>query len=297
MVGHAFRGLLPNAVYVSSADYDLRDFHAARKMYEDHHPDYVIHLAARVGGVSANLNYLADFYYENIQINTNVLHGAYKAGTKKVVSLLSTCIYPDKVSYPLTEEQIHNGIPHYSNYAYAHAKRMLDVQSRAYRDQYNCNFITSVPNNLFGENDNFHLEDSHVIPALIRKMYEAKLKGDDVILWGDGSPLREFTYSIDLARIILFLLENYDGRDPINVGNTAEYSIKAVAETVADILGFEGNILWDTAKLNGQHRKPSDNSKLLKLGWDKRDYTDFRPALTKMCEWFIMNYSNARGIQ
>ena len=297
MVGHAFRDLLPDAAYISSADYDLRDIHATRQMYADHNPDFVIHLAAKVGGVSANFNYLADFYCENIQINTNVLHAAYESGVKKVVSLLSTCIYPDNVSHPLTEDQIHNGVPHYSNYGYAHAKRMLDVQSRAYRDQYNCNFITAVPNNLFGENDNFHLEDSHVIPALIRKMYEAKINNCDVTLWGDGAPLREFTYAQDLAKIMLFLLENYDGRDPINIGNTKEYSIKELAETIAEILEFRGDILWDTTKMSGQYRKPSDNSKLLELGWKKEDYSNFYESLTSMCKWFIMNYSNARGIQ
>ena len=153
---------------------------------------------------------LADFYTENMKINTNILHGAYTHNVTKVVSLLSTCVYPDKASYPLTEEQIHNGSPHKSNYAYAYAKRMLDIQSQAYHDQYGCNFVTAVPNNLYGEHDNFHLKDSHVIPAMIRKMYEAKETQTDVVLWGDGSPLREFTYSPDLAQILLFVLENYD---------------------------------------------------------------------------------------
>ena len=163
-----------------------------------------------MGGLKANLNNLGSFYYENIIINSNVLEASRKFNVKKVVSLLSTCVYPDKITYPLTEEQIHNGKPHDSNYGYAYAKRMLDVQSQAYRDQYGCNFITAIPNNLFGENDNFDLENSHLIPAIIRKVHEAKMNNSDIILWGDGSPLREFTYSKDLAKIILFLLNNYD---------------------------------------------------------------------------------------
>ena len=297
MIGTALKQLLPEEVFISSADYDLRDPRATRQMYAEHKPDYVIHLAARVGGVAANYNYLADFYRDNIQINTNVLHGAHEAQTKKVVSLLSTCVYPDIVSYPLREEDIHSGAPHYSNYAYAYAKRMLDVQSRAYRKQYGCNFITAVPNNLFGENDNFDLQNSHVIPALIRKMYEAKKGNHNVTLWGDGSPLREFTYSLDLAHILLFLIDNYDDAAPINIGNTQEYSIHTVAHTIAEILQFEGEITWDTTKLNGQHRKPSDNSKLLQLGWNLQDYTNFTDALTKMCQWFILNYPNARGVK
>ena len=137
---------------------------------------------------------------------------------------------------------------------------MLDVQSRAYRQQHGCNFITAIPNNLFGEHDNFHLENSHVIPAIMRKMHEAKLNNENVVLWGDGSPLREFTYSKDLAEILLFLLEHYDKPEPINVGNTQEYSIREIAETIAEIVGFSGEIIWDTSKPMGQHRKPSNNS-------------------------------------
>jgi GDP-L-fucose synthase len=297
MVGKAFQDILPNAIYVSSRDYDLKNFDDVRQMYDEFRPECVIHLAAKVGGVSANYNYLADFYFENIQINSHVLHGAYEFKVNKVVSLLSTCIYPDQATYPLTEDQIHNGIPHYSNYAYAHAKRMLDVQSRAYRDQYGCNFITAVPNNLFGEYDNFDLEDSHAIAAIIRKIYEGKINNRDVTLWGDGTPLREFTYSGDIANTILFLTKNYNGRHPINIGNTHEVSIKEVAEVVSEIIGFEGDIIWDTTKLKGQHRKPSDNSKLLSLGWDINSYTPFRSALTRVCQWFIMNYPDIRGVK
>ena len=287
MIGHAFRSILPDGIYVSSKDYDLRKPEDALKMYKDHKPDRVVHLAAKVGGVAANSNYLADFYTENVQINTNVLHGAFINEVPKVASILSTCVYPDKASYPLTESQIHNGPPHYSNYAYAHAKRMLDIQSQAYRDQYGCNFITVVPNNLYGPHDNFHLEDSHLIPAIIRKIYEAKQNDDSVTLWGDGSPLREFTYSEDLAKIILMLLGEYEGRHPINAGNTAEYSVKEVALMIADILQYTGNINWDTTKPLGQFRKPSDNSKVVSLGWKTSDYTSLRNGLEATCACFV----------
>ena len=299
MVGKAFSSIETEYEFISvgSRNYDLESWPDAQHMVETHAPDAIIHLAAKVGGVKSNMDYKGDFYKENMLINTHVLEAARLHGVNKVLSLLSTCVYPDKVIYPLTEDQIHNGTPHSSNYAYAYAKRMLDVQSRAYREQYGCNFITAVPNNLFGENDNFDLENSHVIPAIIRKMYEAKLNNEDVALWGDGSPLREFTYSRDLADILLFILEHYNESDPINVGNTQETSIKQAAETIADIVGFDGDIIWDTTKPMGQHRKPSNNSKLLELGWREENYTDFEKALTDTCEWVILNYPNIRGVR
>ena len=191
-------------------------------------------------------------------MNNNILYAAKNSKVKKVVSLLSTCVYPDlqHISYPLTEDQLHLGPPHASNFGYAYSKRMLDVLSRAYRQQYNCNFITAIPNNLYGENDNFDLNNGHVIPSLIRKIWEAKIQGvDHVECWGDGTPLREFTYSQDIAEILIFLLKEYDNEDPINIGNTVEHSIKEVVEILCLLLGYEGEIEWNTSKPNGQHRK------------------------------------------
>lgn len=296
MVGVALQELIPDAVFVGSKHFDLRNEKEVSRMFSYYEPNYVIHLAAKVGGIKANMDNLGSFYCDNIQINTNVLEQSRMHKVEKVVSLLSTCIYPENVEYPLTEDQIHNGDPHPSNFGYAYAKRMLDVQSRAYKKQFGCNFITAVPNNLFGENDNFDLEDSHVIPAMIRKIYEAKQKNEDVVLWGDGSPLREFTYSQDMAKILLFLLEKYNGESPINVGYTAEISIKHVAELLAEILEFNGNIIWDKTKPSGQFRKTSSNKKLLDLGWSEKQYTDFNKALKNTCDWFIMNYPQVRGI-
>jgi|TARA_R110002124_G_scaffold84493_1_gene219926 GDP-L-fucose synthase len=298
MLGKAFEHTQEGReiIQVGSSQWDLTRYDDALDMFETIRPTACIHLAARVGGVKANTNNMADFCTDNFVINTNVLKAANHTGVTKVLSLLSTCVYPDNALYPLTEDQIHAGPPHSSNFGYAYAKRMLDVQSRAYRQQYGCNFITAVPNNLFGENDNYDLENSHVIPAIMRKMHEAKLSNERVVLWGDGSPMREFTYSKDLASILLFLLENYDDPEPINVGNTKECTIREVAEMIAEIVGFTGEIIWDISKPMGQHRKPSDNSKLTALGWGRENYTDLRKSLTETYKWVILNYPHLRGI-
>jgi GDP-L-fucose synthase len=296
MVGVALQRELPHAQFLSSKSCDLTNQEATESLFEQREIERIIHLAAKVGGIKANSDNLATFCYENSMMNNNLLHTAQKHGVTKILSLLSTCVYPDLASYPLTEEQIHDGRPHSSNYAYAYAKRMLDVQSRAYRDQYGCNFITAVPNNLFGENDNFDLENSHVIPAIIRKVYEAKQNGGNVTLWGDGAPLREFTYTPDLAKILHFVLENYDDPTPLNVGNTVEIEIKRVALLIAEIFDFKGELKWDSTKPKGQFRKPSDNSKLLKLGWSAADYTPFPDALESACHWFAENYPKVRGV-
>jgi GDP-L-fucose synthase len=294
MVGHALATLVPGAKYLTSAAFDLRDPAAADAMCASCNPDYVIHLAAKVGGVKANTDYVGDMYRDNILMNTNLLEACRKHKVEKVVSLLSTCVYPNNPVYPLTEDQFHNGSPHESNYGYAYAKRMLDVQSRAYRQQYGCNFITAVPNNLFGENDNYHLEDSHVLPAIMRKMYEAQLTNSDVYLWGDGSPIREFTYSKDIATALLLLLDDYNEESPINIGNTEEISIKQVAEMIAEIVEFTGNIVWQTDQPAGQYRKPSDNSRFQELFG--MEYTKFSTALQNSCRWFATNYPQVRGV-
>jgi GDP-L-fucose synthase len=294
MVALALKEYIPDAIYVGSSDYNLIDKNEAQDLFRETQPTHVIHLAARVGGVKGNTDYIAEFYHDNIMINTNVLEAARIHKTQKLVSLLSTCVYPAKVTYPLTEDQFHNGDPHYSNFGYAYAKRMIDIQSRAYRQQYGCNFITAIPNNLFGENDNFHLLDSHVMPAIIRKMYEAKLNGEHVVLWGDGTPLREFTYSKDIARALLLLLEGYNDPMPINIGNTQEISIRELASSIATQIGYQGEIKWDTSMPAGQYRKPSDNSRF--LGQFDMQYTNTDIALRNTCKWFIMNYPNVRGV-
>ena len=259
------------------------------------------HLAAKVGGVKANSLSLGEFYTKNIEINTNFLDVCYTCNIPKVVSVLSTCVYPDApyVHYPLTEEQLHMGPPHDSNFGYAYAKRMLDVQTRAYRKQYGVKYITVIPNNLFGEHDNFHLEDGHVIPALMRKIWEAKLNNNPTVeIWGDGSPLREFTYSGDVARILLKVAEEYDAEVPLNIGNTEEHSIASVAKKLVEYLEYDGQLLFNTSKPSGQFRKPSSNKRLLeKTSWKAEDYTPFDIALKKTCDWFKATYPNVRGVK
>ena len=291
MVGSALKALLPEAQYVDRASlhdssYDVKD-------------KVVIHLAAKVGGVKANTDYVGDFYLENSVINQKVLEKARTGGAKKVVSMLSTCIYPDYqyVKYPLTEDQLHLGPPHSSNFGYAYAKRMLDVMSRAYRQQYGSNFVTVVPNNLYGVNDNFDLNNGHVIPSLMRRIFEAKLSGQSSVeVWGDGSPMREFTFSLDVAKILLLVADSYNEAEPINIGNTDEYSIKEVVEMLCDLLGYDGSIIWRADFPNGQARKPSSNKKLLNLGWKSDQFTCLKIGLKTTCDWFVKTHPNVRGV-
>ena len=260
-------------------------------------PEVIIHCAAKVGGVKANTEKIADFFDINVRINMNVIDAAMRHKAK-LVSILSTCVYPDEmyVHYPLTENQLHCGPPHHSNFGYAYSKRMLDVQSRAYRQQHGCNFITVIPNNLYGINDNYDTENGHVIPALIRKFHEAKLAGkESVEVWGSGRPLREFTFARDAAKIILWLAENYDGEEPVNIGNTEQIAIGELARLIAEIVEFDGKIEFNTSKPEGQYQKPSSNAKLLSLGWNG-EYTPLREGLTETIMHFQTSYPQIRGI-
>lgn len=284
---------------LTSKDVDLRDARSCEdKLSKSDHNDVWINCAARVGGVKANTDFVADFYQDNIQMINNVFHNANKLNVGKMVSVLSTCIYPDAqyVNYPITEDQLHNGPPHVSNYGYAYAKRMLDVSSRAYRQQYGKNYVTVVPNNLYGLNDNYDLNNSHVIPALIRKFYESHVSGSDVVIWGSGKPLREFTFSDDAARIMWWVVENYDETEPVNIGNTEEVSIADVAHLISKIMGFKNKIVFDTSKPEGQFRKPTSNQKLKKLGCNI-PYTPLEKGLEVTIDHFVRNYENSRGMR
>ena len=259
--------------------------------------DLWINCAARVGGVKANSQFVSDFFDQNIEIGLNTLKGAHSLNVKKVVSILSTCIYPDAeyVDYPLTENQLHNGPPHHSNFGYAYAKRMLDVQSRAYRQQYGCNFITVVPNNLYGPHDNYDLNSGHVIPSLIRKFFEAQQSASDVVIWGSGKPLREFTFARDAAAAIWWCAENYNEPEPVNIGCTDQISIGDLAYLIGKIMSFKGQIKFDSSKPDGQFKKPSSNNKLRSLGYNKK-YSSLESGLTETIEHFSKNYPFLRGI-
>lgn len=276
--------------------YDLSNSHGSYSKL-----DCVYHLAARVGGVKINSEMPSTFFEDNIAINTNVIKACKYFQVPKVVSVLSTCVYPDAkyVTYPLTEDQLHNGPPHESNFAYAYAKRMLEVHSRASSIEHGTEFVTVIPNNLFGKNDNYSLSSGHVIPSLIRKIWEAKLSESPAVeIWGDGSPLREFTYAPDAAKILHIVKEEYDDLEPLNIGNTFEYSITEVATLIAKFLEFKGGFSYNLSKPMGQHRKPSSNEKLIKkTSWRKEYYTPFDEALYETCKWFSDTYPNVRGIK
>jgi len=277
---------------------DLTDDPKDWKWESSSNSDLWINCAARVGGVKANTDFMGEFYLDNIKIGSNVLEAARVKGVKKVVSVLSTCIYPDAeyAHYPLTEDQLHNGPPHKSNFGYAYAKRMIDVQTRAYRQQYGCDFIAVIPNNLYGHQDNYDLNSGHVIPALIRKFFEASLTGSDVTVWGTGKPLREFTFARDAAQAIWWCAQNYNGELPINIGNSEEISIKDLCHTIAKLMEFKGNIKFDVSKPDGQYRKPSSNEKLQKLGFNI-EYTKLEAGLQETIEHFVKNYPKIRGIK
>lgn len=282
-------------VFVSSKDANLKDQAETEALFEKVKPTHVIHLAAFVGGLFRNLKYNLDFFRDNSKINDNVLHTSYVNKVKKVVSCLSTCIFPDKTSYPIDETMVHNGPPHTSNFGYSFAKRMIDVQNRAYHMQHGCTFTSVIPTNVYGPYDNFNLEDGHVLPGLVRKVVDAKKKGEDLVVWGTGKPRRQFIYSLDLARLIIWVLREYHDVEPIilSVGEEDEVSILEAAQTVAKAVDFKGKIIQDTTKSDGQFKKTASNAKLRKLNPDFK-FTPFEQGVRETCEWFVANMDNAR---
>ena len=252
-------------------------------------PDYVFVAAAKVGGIMANKTYPADFIYQNLMIQSNIIDTAYRSGCRKLVFLGSSCIYPKHSVIPITEDQLMTGSLEPTNDAYALAKISGIKMCQAYRQQYGFNAISLQPTNLYGIKDNFDPENSHVIPGLMRRMYEAKLNGDrDFYCWGDGSPLREFLYVDDLAEACYFCMEQYNDSEIINVGTGYDISIKELTEVIAEVVGYTGNIRWDTSKPNGTPRKVMNIDKLLDLGWKPK--VDIVEGLNKTYEWFKENY-------
>ncbi|MHB8761374.1 MAG: GDP-L-fucose synthase family protein [Coriobacteriia bacterium] len=267
------------------ADYDLVTHEGVVRCLDDSRPDIVIHLAAVVGGIGANRAHPGRFYYENEMMGTQLIEESRLRGVEKFVALGTICAYPKFTPVPFREEDLWNGYPEETNAPYGLAKKMMLVQLQGYRAEYGFNGIFLLPVNLYGPRDNFDLETGHVIPAMIRKMIAARDAGTDVTLWGDGSPTREFLYVEDCARGIVDAAERYDGPEPVNLGSGMEISIRDLAETIARHTGFQGRIVWDTTKPNGQPRRMLDVSRA-KRCFGFQATTPFEEGLRKTVEWW-----------
>jgi GDP-L-fucose synthase len=257
-----------NIIARSSRELDLRNQEAVAEFFETEQPEYVFLAAAKVGGIVANNTWRADFLYDNLMIESNVIHQAYKSGVKKLLFLGSSCIYPKLAPQPLKEEYLLSGSLEQTNEPYAIAKIAGLKLCEAYHDQYGCNFISAMPTNLYGPNDNYDLQSSHVLPALLRKFHEAnEIEASEVVIWGTGSPLREFMHADDLADACVYLMKHYNDRTPVNVGVGEDVTIIQLAELIKELVGFKGRIVLDATKPDGTPRKILDVRKLHSLGW------------------------------
>jgi len=255
--------------------------------------DGVIHCAAKVGGVGGNMKYKGEFFYDNIMMNTNVIESSRLFGVKKLVAFLSTCIFPNDIDYPLNEKKIHLGPPHFSNDAYAYAKRMVEVQIKSYNEQYGLNYKSVIPTNIYGPKDNYNIENGHVIPSLIHKCYLARENKTNFSIWGSGNPLREFIFSRDVSKLTEWVLENYEENEPIILSTSEEISIKDIVAIIVELMNFKGNVVFDDTKPDGQFRKPSDNSKI-KNYLPNFKFTPLYDGLKETIEWFENNYNSVR---
>jgi GDP-L-fucose synthase len=269
------------------AEVDLTDAISVRRLMADVKPEVILHLAARVGGIGANRDYPAEFFYDNLMMGTHIIHEAWKAGARKIVAIGTVCSYPKDPPIPFKEENLWDGYPEETNAAYGLSKKMLLVQAQAYRQQYGFNTVVLLPVNLYGPRDNFNLETSHVIPAFILKCLAAKESGkDEVVMWGDGSPTREFLYVEDAARGILLAAERYDGDLPVNLGSGREISIKDLVSKLAGMLAYTGRITWDTTKPNGQPRRLLDVSRA-KDTFGFSAEVSFDEGLRRTIDWYL----------
>lgn len=267
-------------------DYDLVSQEAVKQLLSDANPDIIIHLAAQVGGIGANRAHPAEFFYNNLMMGVQLQHEAWRYGVEKFVGIGTVCAYPKFAPVPFREEDLWNGYPEETNAPYGLAKKMLLVQSQTYREQYGFNAIFLLPVNIYGPRDNFDLETSHVIPALIRKCVEAKERGDEsIVAWGDGSPTREFIYVEDAAEGIVLASERYEDSEPVNIGSASEISIRELITLIAKLTGFEGKLIWDTSKPNGQPRRKLDTSRAEKA-FGFRATTDFEMGLRRTIDYY-----------
>jgi GDP-L-fucose synthase len=270
----------------TSKELDLRDQSAVKAFFETEKPDYVVLAAAKVGGIVSNDTYRAEFMYDNLMIQSNVIESSYRNGVKKLMFLGSSCIYPKMAPQPLKEDYLLTGVLEPTNEPYAIAKIAGLKMCDAYRRQYGCNYISVMPTNLYGPNDNYDLKNSHVLPALIRKFHEAKSNKEEfVTIWGSGTPFREFLHADDLAEACYYLMLNYDGEGFVNIGVGEDISIKDLAILIKDIVGYEGEIRHDLSKPDGTPRKLMDVSKITALGWKAR--IGLREGITKVYEDFL----------
>ncbi len=279
-----------------SREYDLVDMAAVERLYGDAHPDIVIHLAARVGGIGANRANPGRFFYDNLMMGTQLIEVGRRRGLRKLVALGTICAYPKFTPVPFREEDLWNGYPEETNAPYGLAKKMLLVQSQAYRAQYGFNSIVLFPVNLYGPRDNFELETSHVIPALIRKCAEAReRRQSEIVLWGDGTPSREFLYVEDAAEGILLAAERYDESEPVNLGTGEEITVADLAGLIAEEVGYAGRIVWDISKPNGQPRRCLDVTRARELFGFEAQHS-LREGLKRTVEWFEANRRSVREV-
>jgi len=284
-----------NLITRTSKELDLREQLAVRTFFAAEKPDYVILAAARVGGILANDTWPADFIYDNLMMEANVIHASYQNNVKKLLALGSTCIYPKMAAQPLKEEYLLSGPLEPTNEWYAVAKIAGIKLCQAFQRQHGCNFIAAMPTNLYGPGDNFDLEKSHVLPAMIRKFHEAKLdQSRSVTLWGTGKALREFLYVDDLADACVFLLQEYGDPEIVNIGVGDDLKIADLADMVRDVVGFEGEIVYDASKPDGTPRKLVDTTKINTLGWQAK--TGLRDGIENTYRWFLDNVENLRGL-
>lgn len=281
-----------NIITRTRQDLNLLNQNDVKDFFEEEKPEYVFDAAARVGGIYANDTYSADFIYENIQIQTNLIHNSWKYGVEKFLFLGSVCIYPKFADVPVKEESLLTGFLEPTNDAYAIAKISGIKMLQAYHKQYGFKSVSLMPSNLYGPGDNFHPENGHVIPAMINKFNNSN--GKNVIFWGDGTPMREFLYSNDLADACLFAMDYFENADLVNVGSGCNVSIKELAETVAAVVGYDGEIGWDTSRPNGTPNRPLDYSKMSKLGWNSKH--SLLSGIVKTYQWFIehSSYENCK---
>ena len=299
LVGRALQevaaGSVDTWIFVGSKDADLTDAAATAALFALHQPTHVIHLAAFVGGLFANMKFKVEFYRKNTLMNDNILECSRKHGVEKLISCLSTCIFPDKTTYPIDETMIHDGPPHPSNEGYAYAKRMIDVLNRSYAEEYGCNFTSIIPTNIYGPHDNFSIANGHVIPGLIHKCWLAKQNDTPFVVYGSGLPLRQFILSRDLANLIVWTLDSYDSVEPIilSVDASAEVRIGEVAALIAKHMEFNGPVVFDTSKADGQYKKTAANTKLRSY-LPNYVFTTMDEGIKETVAWFLQNYEVAR---